>query len=391
MAEDRNQPADVSYLEKMLPHEWPRLVRLCAHLSGDRDAAEDLAQETMIEAWRHRHRLHDRQGYSAWLSAIARNVSLRWIRDQGRERSRLLSPIDGMPDMDARLENVPAEQDDITVDLERDELADLLDRALSLLPRETRRVLMEKYVEELPVGAIAERLGLSAGTVAVRLHRGRIALHRVLATDLRREAASYGLVAYEDDGWHETRIWCPLCGDRHLTGRFVASIGELALRCPDCTPAPDVYIAYAQLPELMRGIKSYKPALSRLLTWSDAYYRRRRHDRVLPCLFCGHPSLLRDGLPDDAPEIPQRISPLYVKCESCGQTASSAHAAIALCLPEGQRFWKAHPRMRLQSSEVESAGSIAIVSSFASVTDSARFDVVTTRDTVEVVGVHTYP
>jgi len=79
-------------------------------------------------------------------------------------------------------------------------------------------------------------------------------------------------------------------------------------------------------------------------------------------------------------------------CECYGETTSTGHAVIALCLPEGQRFWKAHPKIRLQSTaEINSAGSSAIVSSFASLLDSARFDVVTTRDTIEVIGVHTYP
>jgi Sigma-70, region 4 len=298
----------------------------------------------------------------------------------------------GVPNVSARVEDIPSGQEDLALDLERDELADLLDRALALLPPETRRVLVEKYVEELPVGEIAARLGLSTGAIAVRLHRGRLALHRVLATDLRQEAASYGLAAPAEDGWQETRIWCPLCGQHRLTGRFVPAAGELALRCPACTLVPDTYIAYAQLPELMHGIKSYKPALSRLLTWSDAYYRQRLADRIVPCMFCGHPSQLRDGLPGDIPDMLRQISPLYIKCERCGEITSTAHAAIALCLPEGQRFWKVHPRIQLQScTETEAAGSRAIVSRFASVTDSARFDVVTTRDTVEVIAVHKYP
>ncbi len=37
----------------ILPAERARLVRLCALLTGDREAAEDLAQETLYEAWRH--------------------------------------------------------------------------------------------------------------------------------------------------------------------------------------------------------------------------------------------------------------------------------------------------------------------------------------------------
>jgi RNA polymerase sigma-70 factor (ECF subfamily) len=386
------QPAELFQLEGALPGEWPRLVRLCAHFTGDRDAAEDLAQETLIEAWRHQDRVYDWQGYSSWLSAIARNVSLRWIRQRGREYAGLVTSINSAPDAPDRAEELPDAQDDFTVDLERAELADLLDRALALLPADSRRVLVEKYIEELPLGEIAGRMGLSAGAVAVRLHRGRLALRNVLTTDLRQEAMGYGLAAPMDDGWQETRIWCPICGRHRLIGKLAPAIGELALRCAGCTPAPDMYIAYVQLPELMHGIKSYKPALSRILSWSDEFYRRRRSGRIVPCLFCGHPAQLRDSLPSHAPETLHQINPLYITCERCGETTSTAHAAIALSLPEGQRFWKEHPKMRLRSTaEIESAGSSAIVTSFASLTDSARFDVVTTRDTIQVIGMHTYP
>jgi DNA-directed RNA polymerase specialized sigma24 family protein len=54
-----------------LPHdaallgERARLVRLCARLTGDWDAAEDLAQETFVEAWRALDRLRDPGGLRA--------------------------------------------------------------------------------------------------------------------------------------------------------------------------------------------------------------------------------------------------------------------------------------------------------------------------------------
>src|SRR3954451_22870934 len=66
-----------------------RLVRLCERLTGDRHAAEDLAQETLLEAWRNAHKLHDPTGADHWLAAIARNVCLRWARSRGREPARL--------------------------------------------------------------------------------------------------------------------------------------------------------------------------------------------------------------------------------------------------------------------------------------------------------------
>ena len=71
-----------------LSFDRARLVRLCAYLAGDADVAEDLAQETLLEAWRHADKLHDVTGRARWLAAIARNVCLRWGRRRGRDLSR---------------------------------------------------------------------------------------------------------------------------------------------------------------------------------------------------------------------------------------------------------------------------------------------------------------
>src|SRR5262245_47542020 len=280
-------------LDDTLSGERARLVRLCARLSGDRDAAEDLAQETLIEAWRHQDRLLDRQGADRWLAAIARNVCLRWARRRGRERARLAFP--GYEAAGAGLERLPVDDGDITIELEREEVGELLDRALALLPAEIRRVLVEKYVEETPLAEIAARLNLSAGAAAVRLHRGRLALYRVLTTDLRDELAPYGLVAPADEEWHLTRIWCPLCGQGRLVGRMNAATGDLALRCLHCLPTADTYVACSGPCEPLRGLTSYRPALTRLMTFMDEYYRRKLVNRLAPCPTCGRATPLRDG------------------------------------------------------------------------------------------------
>ena len=60
-----------------------RLVRLCARLTGDAEAAEDLAQETLLESWRLAHKLRDQDQLAPWL-AIARNVCLRAQRRRSR-------------------------------------------------------------------------------------------------------------------------------------------------------------------------------------------------------------------------------------------------------------------------------------------------------------------
>jgi RNA polymerase sigma-70 factor (ECF subfamily) len=192
---------NVAAWDLRLHAERARLVRLCVCLTGNSDAAEDLAQETLVEAWRHAHKLHDPSGREQWLAAIARNVCRRWLRAHGRERARrayerldtnAAEPVDG-----------PADELDVEVDLERHELARLLDRALALLPPVTRQVLIESYVEESPQAEVAARLRLSEGAVAMRLHRGKLALRRVLATELAQEASAYGLVDEDMHGWRE--------------------------------------------------------------------------------------------------------------------------------------------------------------------------------------------
>src|SRR5579872_1101343 len=71
--------------DDLLSEARPRLVRLCAYLSGDADAAEDLAQESLLEAWRHAETLRDQAAWDAWVAGIARNVCRRWRRRARRE------------------------------------------------------------------------------------------------------------------------------------------------------------------------------------------------------------------------------------------------------------------------------------------------------------------
>lgn len=164
--------------EIILPSEGAWLVRLCARLSGNADASEDLAQETLLEAWRHRWKLQDPSGRLSWLAAIAGNVCARWRHAQARHGARYYERQRGI-EIDSPGESVP-DQFDLEVELERHELVDLLSRAMKLLPADTRTVLIERYVRDATHAEIGERLNLSEGAVRVRMHRGKVALERVL-------------------------------------------------------------------------------------------------------------------------------------------------------------------------------------------------------------------
>ncbi len=366
----------------VLPHERARLVRLCAHLTRDVEVAEDVAQETLVRAWRQGHQLRDPDRRAQWLFAIARRECLRWADGRRREMAHQVSPgphreATALDHADRR-----AAAFDVGVELERDELARLLDQALALLPPTTRDALVARYIEEAPLAEVAARLGLTDGAVAKRVERGKVILRRLLITDLPDVAAAYGLAAPLRDGWQETRIWCTLCGQRHLLGRFHPGDGFLSLRCPQCGP-PGSLSTYAEggSAALFAGVKGYKPALTRLLRWGHDYWRGHGEGSV-PCTGCARPVPVRIAADTGA------LSGHFAEatCPACGQVAHWSLAGIVLALPAAQQFWRRHGRIRtLPERQIERDGSTTLVTRFESVTAQARLEVIATRDTFEII------
>lgn len=363
-------------LEAILPSEYTRLVRLCAYLTGDPDAAEDLAQETMIEAWRNRHKLVDPQGYPAWLSAIARNVCLRWKR-KGRQLARRTEAAQ-------RLEADATDDFDIEIELEHHDLVTLLDRALALLPPETRVALIKRYVEEWPLAEVAARLGVSEGAVAVRIHRGKLTLSRLLLTEFRHEAAEHGLILSEHIPWQQTRVWCPDCGQNRLHGSFNRSEGKLTLRCPVCPGPP--FARHGRSP--VRGVddpvlsaKGFKTALAALTLLVHDLFKPGLGGNPILCWICGRPVVARIGHFEAGQVAPRAAYGMMAHCEVCGNISRIALSEYSLGLPDGQRFWRNHPKIRvLPERQIEADGQPAILTGYQSLTDPARFETVFTYD-----------
>lgn len=368
------------------PQEWTRLVRLCAALTGNKGIAEDLAQETVLEAWRHRHMLRDTEKQAQWLSGIARNVCLRWSRTRGRELARLTA-FEG--DTTEQFEEALADDYDIEVELERKELIELLDRAMALLPAETRTVLVKRYVEESPLAEVAAQLGTNTSAVAMRLQRGKLALRKVLTSEMSQELSAYS--TYTMDGWEETPLWCYHCGQHRLLGKRNSSKGELILKCPSCSPDVNDYISQNHLP-ILKGIKGYKPLLSRLMHWCDNYYRTGLSKNTALCENCGRPLSVYIGVPPIwvaawLRETKKRT--VNIECAFCNDRYTTHLEGLTLALPEGRRFLHEHSRIRvLPRKQIETQGRAAIVISFESVTSSAHLDVISADDTYEVLGIY---
>jgi RNA polymerase sigma factor (sigma-70 family) len=360
--------------------ERARLVRLCTRISGDPSAAEDLAQETLVLAWQRGHQLRDPERRDAWLNAIARNVCRRWLRDHKPwEELHLTGPADDRPGPDDEFE--PADEFDLEIELERDDLARLLDRAMALLPPETRQVLVAQLVEELPQVETAQRLGLSQGTVAMRVQRGKLALRRILTNAFPEEIADYRpFVAASADEWQTTRVWCPRCGQHRVESMFNRKLGLFRVRCPDCGCQNDTFNA-----KLLASATGYRSAMNALFDWSDWLYKHSFKHRTVRCHGCGEELILYKCV---TPRIGrQSYRPfLSYRCGRCSARTVNPQFFNLLALPETRRFWRRHSRIRsLNEREVEATGHPAIVTGFESVNGSSRIEIVYARDTFEVI------
>jgi RNA polymerase sigma factor (sigma-70 family) len=376
------------HLEEAFIAQRPALVRLCARLTGNVEAAEDLAQETLMAAWQMAHRLRDQEHLAAWLAAIARNMCLRWARSQSRELARRVEAAPFDEESALPLEERLADGSDLELDLERHELADLLDRALGLLPPETRDILVQSYIHELPQAALAERLGLQEGALRVRLHRGKLALRRIFTTDLRQEASAYGLVTPEDAGWQETRIWCPLCGKHRLLALADQGNKRIEFRCPGPCFWPLGTVVEGSTQEIEGGLTSRKALLSRLLLHCHVYYRQGLASGHTICRWGGHLLPVRTYAPSELPGPFRDRYGIFLHCPTCEGLDNTPLSHLTLDLPETRQFWRKHSQMRaLPTREIAFAGRPALLTGFESVSDQARLDVISARDTLEVLHV----
>jgi RNA polymerase sigma factor (sigma-70 family) len=374
-------------LEGALVAERARIVGLCTTLTGNASVAEDLAQEVMLEAWRSVERLRDTERFSHWLSGIARNVCLRWMRKQERDRQHVIEPE---LEQDISLEELLAADIDVEFDLERKELIELLDRALALLPPTTRDVLVARYVEESSLAEVAERLGLQTSTVAMRLQRGKLALRRTLSNELGADAQAYGLLDTEE--LRETNIWCSNCGQHRLLGQFKPAEARLFLTCPQCGNQTDSQLMGTSEVHLFAGMKRIKPAVARIYGWIHRYYGSYLATLAAPCLRCGRMtpiqiiSALKEVDVEHFYDAWQDKRGVYQNCYHCHLHNMTSLEGLVLALPEGQCFLQAHPRIRtLPEQQIEADGQSAFIARFESVTDQARFEVVTTSDTYRVL------
>lgn len=154
----------------------PALRSFARGLCGNRNLADDLAQEALLKAWAARASFQAGTNFKAWLYTILRNHFYSLSR-----RAARFAPWD--PDLAARTLVSPADQG---VNIH---FADL-ERGLGKLPVEQREALVLVTANGLSYEEAAAVMGCAVGTIKSRVARGRTALVRFLDGSSAKPAAA---------------------------------------------------------------------------------------------------------------------------------------------------------------------------------------------------------
>jgi RNA polymerase sigma-70 factor, ECF subfamily len=171
---DRAQAGEALAFQRLAEHHAVRLWRCALALGRDSHWAEDLAQETLLEAWRSLPRFDGRCRFSTWLYGILRH---RFLKGRRQQTANLLTPDAlGQVPGTACLPDCAAE---ISEDARR------VRQAVAELPEEHRLVVELRFFAGATLDEIAAALDCPLGTVKSRLHNGLAKLrHKNLAVNL---------------------------------------------------------------------------------------------------------------------------------------------------------------------------------------------------------------
>jgi len=156
-----------TFEQEVLPHV-DRLFRLAMWFERNRAEAEDLVQETMMQALQSFHRFQPGTNCRAWLTTILQHIR------SNRHRARRRSPL--VDDPDDRIGLTTPFVPPIPQGLTDEEILAALER----IPAPFQEVILLCDVEELTYKEIANALSIPMGTVMSRLHRGRALLREEL-------------------------------------------------------------------------------------------------------------------------------------------------------------------------------------------------------------------
>lgn len=171
---ERVRRGDRSAFGELVKRYQGKAYRLALRFTGSAEEAQEVLQETFLNAFRSLESFRSESAFSSWLYRITVNAALMHLR-----KGRAGPPRIGIDDLPPSIGLVGGEWPDAATD--RREVAEVLARAVEEMPEMVRAVFVLRDVEDLSTDQVAEILEITVPTVKTRLHRARLFLRERLA------------------------------------------------------------------------------------------------------------------------------------------------------------------------------------------------------------------
>jgi RNA polymerase sigma-70 factor (ECF subfamily) len=177
----RLQAGDPLAFAQFVEENQSQVYNLALRMLSDPHEAEDVLQETFLNAYRALPGFEGRSSLSTWLYRIASNASLMRLRKKKPDPISVDEPLildagESVPRQLIDWSNLPEEE------LLSNESRQVMDEAISELPEPLRIVFILRDLEGLSTAETGDVLGLSEGAVKTRLHRARLWLRERMST-----------------------------------------------------------------------------------------------------------------------------------------------------------------------------------------------------------------
>lgn len=177
---------DQKAFEHLVVSESPRLFRVIMRILNDEAEAENVLQETFLQAYLGLAKFRKESKFTTWLYAIGINLARASLR-----KSRRLSSLDEhdfdrlQPTFSRGMFSQKFEKWNPLQLAEKSERQRVVHEAIDQLPDQYRIVVILRDIEENSTEDVAKMLDISGGAVRVRLHRARQALRSLLEAHFR--------------------------------------------------------------------------------------------------------------------------------------------------------------------------------------------------------------
>ena len=158
---------DPDLLDRLIEQYQHRLLRYLVYLTGNRELAEDLFQETWIRVLERGHHYDGKHEFSTWLYAVARNLTIDYVRKKNPVS------LDGLTENEDHAPLEPVDSRPLAWEVvAQHEQTEHINAALLSIPAEYREAVVLRFQEGLTLEEIATVTGARLGTVKSRLYRG---------------------------------------------------------------------------------------------------------------------------------------------------------------------------------------------------------------------------